>query len=135
MGLDIPCKLFWSNLLTPTLIGGIFYKESQVIIFHHKFWKMLVNIIILKKSWNNVGWWLQQKHRSTTSELKIGLPLKVYKLLLKLCFPTEKINGVFISGTWLLQFIDSNGGCAWKIGGICGVAQNERLPQSDFDVM
>lgn len=41
----------------------------------------------------------------TTSELTTGLPLNVYKLLFKISFPIEKMNGIFISGTHLLHSI------------------------------
>lgn len=44
-------------------------------------------------------------HRLTTFELTVGLPLKVFKLPLKINFPVEEMNAVFNSGTHLLQIV------------------------------
>ncbi len=41
----------------------------------------------------------------TTSELKVVLSLKVYKLSLKIIFAMENMNGIFTSRTWLLHSI------------------------------
>ncbi len=42
-------------------------------------------------------------HRLTTAELTEGLSLGVYKLLLTINFPIEKMNGVFTSRIQLLH--------------------------------
>ncbi len=64
---------------------------------YNKWW----DISCLKISWNNMGWWLRQKQKSSVNSLDatVGLYLLVYTLSLKINSPIKKINDILTSRT------------------------------------
>lgn len=72
-----------------SLMPNISYSQSfrSLLMFWYKDYQLI------KRSWNNVNWELQQKHIPFT------------ELLVKISSPVKKGNGIFTSRTRLLHFI------------------------------